>query len=149
MRKHDRVKVLANEPAESGPHTLVCTDLDTGEDCILRYWASHNGEENPACGAEEGRCYQVGLRLSRRKDFDDEWMVRECEQIPDEVPPRVPTKNEHILALSCMKEAGENLRCQHSADGSPFSEKDQLTYTTALFQGMMKMLAANCGTEKR
>ena len=148
MRKPERVKVLANEPAESGPYTLACTDLDTGEDCILRYWASHNGEENPACGAEEGRCYAVGLRLSRRKDFDDEWMVRECEQIPDEVPPRIPTKNEHILALACLREAGDSLRCQFS-EGSPFGEKDKLVYTEALFEGMMKMLAAKCGTEKR
>ena len=95
---------------------------------------------------EPGKCYRVYLRFSSRKGYDDEWMVRGCEEIPDEVPPRIPTKDEHILSLACLREAGENLRSQSA---EPFSETDQLTYTTALFQGMMKMLAAHCGNGEK
>ena len=153
MNKPERVKVLANEPADNGPHTLACTDLDTGEGVALRYWPMHRGAEgdapNPALEMEPGKCYRVDLRFSSRKGYDDEWMVRGCEEIPDEVPPRVPTKDEYILAEACLKEAGESLRCDLTINGGCYFPKAHLESTTALFEGMMKMLAANCGNGEK
>lgn len=153
MTYPERIKVVANEPAETGPSIVACIDLDTGRDCVLKYWPTHRGAdgeyENPARKMERGRCYRIGLRHSQRAGYDPEWMIREAEQIPDEVPPRIPTKDEFILAETCLKEAGESLRCQYSPEGRPFSESDHLAYATALFQGTMKMLSANCGKENK
>ena len=142
MNKPERVKVVANEPAESGPYSLVCTDLDTGAGVVLRYWRTHRGEDgdvpNPAMKMEPGKCYRVGLRFSSRKGYDDEYMVRECEEIPDEAPPRVLTKDEHILLTVCLKEAGEALRCDQTINGGPYySAKAQIEMANELFRGML------------
>src|SRR3990167_7162523 len=139
MRRPDRILAHDNAPGGSAPSVVVCTDLDTGQEWTLRYWPVHKGADgeydNPACKMEPGKCYKVGLRHSSRVGHDPEWMIREAEEIPPEVLPRIPNKEEHILVQVCLKEAGESIRCDLTINGGVYSTKAHLETTDKLFRG--------------
>lgn len=148
----ERILVIDNQRGDNCPSTIVGTDLDTGQEESFRYWATHRGKDgpvyNPACNMQAGKCYRIGLRHSSRAGYQPEWMIREAEEIPPQSPPKVPTRDEFILAETCLKEAGECLRCDMTVHGGLLDPKAHLEYTKTLFQGTMKMLAENA-TEKR
>lgn len=152
MRRPDRILVHENSQEGNTPGVIVCTDLDTGEGWSLKYWPTHKGAdgeyENPACKMEARKCYQIGLRHSSRTGYADEWMIRDATEIPSEVPPRVPNREDYILAETCLKEAGESLRNDHTLNGGTYSTKEHLEYAKELFRGTMKILAAHCGEVK-
>ena len=157
-RKPERVKVLGKHQEGETPGVLACVNLDTGMEVSLRYWPTHRGEggasvPNPACLMMEGKCYRVGLRISSRKGYDDEWMVRECEEMPEPLSvPRQPlqAKDVFILAEVVLNNVRE---CQvakiNTSSEYEWSPEGLLADAGIVFRGMMQEVCAALGGEEK
>ena len=84
--KATRIEVLKKYENAKGPHAVVCTDLDDGQEVKLRYWPTlkqgPKTVDNPACKMVVGGKYEVGLYyVDGRAGYDPEWLIKKCEPL--------------------------------------------------------------------
>lgn len=92
--KATRIEVLKKYENAKGPHAVVCTDLDDGQEVKLKYWPTlkqgPKTVDNPACKMVVGGKYEVGLYyVDGRAGYDPEWLIKKCEPLADASDARV------------------------------------------------------------